>query len=71
MQGVVLFLCSGVVVLCSLTSYDSDLGQRLDLKLSYDVAKKNVFMQFKVKKHYFLHTVHYCCSSMPRLSETR
>ncbi len=29
-------------------------------------------MRFKVKKtHYFPHTVHYCCSSMPRLSETR
>ncbi len=28
-------------------------------------------MRFKVKKtHYFPHTVHYCCSSMPRLSET-
>ncbi len=24
----------------------------------------------RFKKHYFLHTVHYCCSSMPRLSET-
>ncbi len=23
------------------------------------------------KTHYFPHTVHYCCSSMPRLSETR
>ncbi len=29
-------------------------------------------MQFKVQKtHYFPHTVHYCCSCMPRLSETR
>ncbi len=29
-------------------------------------------MRFKVKKtHYFPHTVHYCCSSMLRLSETR
>ncbi len=29
-------------------------------------------MRFKVQKtHYFPHTVHYCCSSMPRLSETR
>ncbi len=29
-------------------------------------------MWFKVKKtHYFPHTVHYCCSSMFRLSETR
>ncbi len=29
-------------------------------------------MRFKVKKtHYFSHTVHYCCSSMPRLSETK
>ncbi len=29
-------------------------------------------MQFKVQKtHYFPHTVHYCCSSMLRLSETR
>ncbi len=29
-------------------------------------------MPFKVKKtHYFPHTAHYCCSSMPRLSETR
>ncbi len=28
-------------------------------------------MRFKVKKtHYFPHTVHYCCFSMPRLSET-
>ncbi len=28
-------------------------------------------MRFKVKKtHYFPHTVHYCCSSMLRLSET-
>ncbi len=28
-------------------------------------------MWFKVKKtHYFPHTVHYCCSSMTRLSET-
>ncbi len=27
-------------------------------------------MRFKVKKKYFPHTVHYCCSSMPRLSET-
>ncbi len=25
----------------------------------------------KKKKHYFPHTVHYCCSSMPCLSETR
>ncbi len=23
------------------------------------------------KKHYFPHTVYYCCSSMPRLSEMR
>ncbi len=31
-----------------------------------------MFMWFKVQKtHYFPHTVHYCCSSMPRLSETR
>ncbi len=30
-----------------------------------------MFMQFKVKKHYFPHTVHNFCSSMPRLSETR
>ncbi len=30
-----------------------------------------MFMQFKVQKtHYFPHTVHYFCSSMPRLSET-
>ncbi len=30
-----------------------------------------MFMQFKVQKtHYFPHTVHYCCSSMLRLSET-
>uniref|UniRef100_A0A672KA76 Sodium-coupled neutral amino acid symporter 2 n=1 Tax=Sinocyclocheilus grahami TaxID=75366 RepID=A0A672KA76_SINGR len=30
------------------------------------------FMRFKVQKtHYFPHTVHYCFSSMPRLSETR
>ncbi len=29
-------------------------------------------MRFKVKKtHYFPHTVHYCCSSMLCLSETR
>ncbi len=29
------------------------------------------FMWFKVKKrNYFPHTVHYCCSSMPRISET-
>ncbi len=29
-------------------------------------------MRFKVQKtHYFPHTVHYCCSSMLRLSETR
>ncbi len=29
-------------------------------------------MRFKVQKtHYFPHTVHYCCSSIPRLSETR
>ncbi len=29
-------------------------------------------MWFKVQKtHYFPHTVHYCCSSMPCLSETR
>ncbi len=27
-------------------------------------------MQLKVKKHYFPHAVHYCCSSMLRLSET-
>ncbi len=28
-------------------------------------------MRFKVQKtHYFPHTVHYCCSSMPCLSET-
>ncbi len=28
-------------------------------------------MRFKVQKtHYFPHTVHYCCSSMPHLSET-
>ncbi len=28
-------------------------------------------MWFKVKKNnYFPHTVHYCCSSMPRISET-
>ncbi len=30
-----------------------------------------MFMRFKVQKtHYFPHTVHYCCSYMPRLSET-
>ncbi len=30
-----------------------------------------MFMRFKVQKtHYFPHTVHYCCSSMLRLSET-
>ncbi len=47
------------------------------LKGSYDVAKKYIiwcsamFMRFKVQKtHYFPHTVHCCCSSMPRLSET-
>ncbi len=52
------------------------------LKGSYDIAKKNIilciwcnarlFTRFKVKKtHYFPRTVHYCCSSLPRLSETR
>ncbi len=31
----------------------------------------NVFTRFEVQKtHYFPHTVHYCCSSKPRLSET-
>ncbi len=31
-----------------------------------------MFTRFEVQKtHYFPHTVHYCCSSMPRLSETR
>ncbi len=47
------------------------------LKGSYDVAKNNIIwciwcnaMCFKVQKaHYFPHTVHYCCSSMLRLSE--
>ncbi len=46
------------------------------LKGSYDVAKKNIiwcnamFIQFKVQKTHFPHTVHYCCSSMLCLSET-
>ncbi len=51
------------------------------LKGSYDVAKKNIILciwcnamclcglRFK-KTHCFPNTVHYCCSSMPRLSET-
>ncbi len=35
----------------------------------FDVS--NVFMRFKVQKPlYFPHTVHYCCSSLPCLSET-
>ncbi len=51
------------------------------LKGSYDVAKKNIilciwcnamWLWFKVQKtQYFPHTVHHCCSSMLRLSETR
>ncbi len=46
--------------------------------MSCDVAKNNiilfiiVFTRFEVlKTHYFPYTVHYFCSSMPRLSETR
>ncbi len=45
--------------------------------MSCDVAKNNiilfiiVFTRFEVQKtHYFPHNVHYCCSSMPRFSET-
>ncbi len=30
-----------------------------------------MFMRFRLKTHYFPHTVHYCCSSMLRLSETK
>uniref|UniRef100_A0A672PHA0 Si:dkey-88e18.8 n=1 Tax=Sinocyclocheilus grahami TaxID=75366 RepID=A0A672PHA0_SINGR len=51
------------------------------LKGSYDVAKNNIILciwcnemclcGLRFKKHYFPHTVHYCFSSMPRLSETR
>ncbi len=51
------------------------------LKGSYGVAKKNIILciwcnamclWFKDQKtHYFPHTVHYCCSSMLSLSETR
>ncbi len=41
---------------------------------SYGVAKKNIIlciMWVKVQKNIlFQHTVHYCCSSMLRLSET-
>ncbi len=29
-----------------------------------------MFIRFKVQKTHFPHTVHYCCSSMPCLSET-
>ncbi len=54
---------------------------RPNLKGSYDVAKKNIIWciwcnamclcGLRLKKtHYFPHTVHYCCSSMLRLSET-
>ncbi len=46
------------------------------LKRSYDEAKKNIIwciwcnaMFTWFKAHYFSHTVHYCCSSMLRLSE--
>ncbi len=51
------------------------------LKGSYDVAKKNIIFVFGVmqcvyvvrgsKNTLFPHTVHYCSSSMLRLSETR
>ncbi len=50
------------------------------LKRSYDVAKKNIIVciwcnamclcGLRLKTHYFPHTVHYCCSSILRLSET-
>ncbi len=51
-------------------------------KGSYDIAKKNIILciwcnamclcGLRLKKtHYFPHTVHYCFSSMPLLSETR
>ncbi len=69
--------------LCLLVVVDSThLTHSSDLKWLYDVAKKNIilcircnamFMWFKFKKtHYctFPHTVHCCCSSMLRLSET-
>ncbi len=51
----------------------------VNLKGSYDVAKNNIIwctwcnaMRLRgswLKKHYFPHTVHYCCSSVLRLSE--
>ncbi len=47
------------------------------LKGSYDDDKNNIiwcnamFMRFKVQKtHYFPHTVRYCCSFLPSISET-
>ncbi len=45
-------------------------------KLWWHLIAKNIIWciwctQFELKKkHYFPHTVHYCCSSMPRFSET-
>uniref|UniRef100_A0A673G396 Tyrosine-protein kinase n=1 Tax=Sinocyclocheilus rhinocerous TaxID=307959 RepID=A0A673G396_9TELE len=38
------------------------------MAISHDAIEKNLPVQ---KTHYFPHTVHYCFSSMPRLSETR
>ncbi len=64
-----------------LTLLISNKLRNANLKGSYDVAKKNIILciwcnamclcGLGIKKYYFPHTVHFCCSSMLRLSETR